>query len=142
MTIIIVGKWDNILSPIMERRLWENVLRCFGIDKLIMVSETGLGSTEYIDLEEYKDLNSVFAAYPTYKKVFVECPESAPLHTKLRDYVHPKVDVMYIFANTASSNSLLVKTDDCISIETPVELPIIWAFNILATVLYDKMIKG
>lgn len=137
--IVIAGKWDTgWFAPLKEFKLWEAVLRPFGLDKLIMSPISGIKQTNII-LEEYKSLDDIFNQYSTFKKVFVECPQNVDSYSELKDYVHPTGDVMYIFGNSAAGNSnYITKDDDVVGITTPIDLTIMWAFNIIPIVLYDR----
>ena len=144
--IVVAGRWESSwFSTRIEVRLWRHSIRPFSVDQLAMVPKTNITCGSVLDLREFNSMEELIAAYPDYKKVFIEAPsdwDSRGLkYTPLRKYKHPKGDVLYIFGSTGTDNiPLSTNSDDRVGIETPSKESM-WSFVAAAVVLSHRLMR-
>lgn len=134
--IVVAGMWElGWNTPIKEIDLWEMVIRDFGVDVFCMTPVSGIDSRwvkEYISLDE---ILKIHVALPVV--IVDEKGEE-----KLNSFTHPE-SCLYVFGKTTCSPLHLRKPQHrTLCVETVANDALLWAHQVCAIVLYDRMVKS
>jgi len=147
MTVRVLGHWElGYHAPITEQHHWVLALRDFGVNSLDMVPISGVAPCEgQVPLYEWARYDDFFDSFPDLTRVFIE-PRTErfnPITTWLHEFNHPD-DCVYVFGSAHYNPTLNYcrESDTVVSVKTIQDSGVPWANQILAIVLYDRMVKS
>jgi len=148
----VVTFWETFIgvdNPIYIGDIWANTIRPLGGTHLFYVDQQGIG-TPSIDAsivsKTYSTFQEVLDDNPDATYVFLEAERSIPKGTDftyLKDFVHPKEDVIYVFGKDSSdvfTENLPLEGNHVVSITTNDNL-VLWSLITVGIVLYDRKVK-
>lgn len=146
MTVRIAGHWEiGYSTPIVEAHYWNLPLRDFEVWDWWMHPVSGITPNEgRVKLHERKCLQDILDENTDVQHVYVE-----PYHAQrsfqgvvLKDFEHPK-DVLYIFGSAHFSPPVqhMRDIDLGVTIETVQNKGVLWAFQAMPIILYDRLMK-
>lgn len=134
--IIVAGMWElGWNTPIKEIDLWEMVIRDFGVDEFRMTPISGIQSNWVQERESVEEMLKEFNETPVV--IVDEKGEE-----ELSMFKHPR-SCLYLFGKTTCSPLHLRQPQHkTLRIETVARQALLWAHQVCAVVLYDRMVKS
>ena len=143
--VTIVGHWElENSAPLNEAKSWELLLRDFGITRWYMAPISGIKLNEQtITLIEWQTYEEIFNDLdPSIPRWYIE-PRTyvTPNTTWLHNLNHPE-DIIYVFGSVNVTSAGMARENDLIvSIKTIEDKGVMYAWNAVSIILYDRMIK-
>ena len=147
--IKVAGNWElSWNTPIKEAELWNLLLRDFDIKDWYMWPVSGIKHHEeyIVHLHERHTFKEILDENQDVQHVYVEPQNPVQQPTwgiDLREFEHPK-DVLYIFGAVGFNPIIRHKREKDIHITVPTihNKGVPWPHQMLAVVLYDRLVKG
>lgn len=146
--IAVAGHWEiGYSTPIQEANYWNLVLRDFGVSEWAMFPVSGVRHNEQsrVNLREFHDLPAILDHHARLPRVYIEPRISfrSEETTWLHDFEHPE-ECLYVFGSAHFNPTIghRKESDSVVSIATVDNAGALWAFQCLAVVLYDRLVKS
>jgi hypothetical protein len=144
--------WETFVgvdNPIYLADIWKDTIKPLGATNLFYIDEEGLNpkhGDESLPCKIYPALDDFIAEHKDKTLVYLEAKRNIPeaiKYQELKDFKHPKENVIYLLGKDSSSlplETLPLKSNFVVSISTRDNLAL-WSIVVAGIVLYDRKVK-